>query len=104
VLEKKRVRWSWRRDVTIIRRVEKRVKVAARATAGRNVDHRAHQKPHHMMKEAVRFDLEQQTARSIAPPGCSYRASMVILRGRGSKHRERAKAVFAFDHCCCLIE
>jgi hypothetical protein len=97
-IEEERMRWSRRRYTSIVIRLEQRGKVAEWPLPARHVDHCTDQESHHVMQKTICFDLEDQTAGPVAPASDVHDAPMIVVGWRGSQHRERAKAVIAFQH------
>src|SRR5690606_21991739 len=63
--------------------------------ARRGVNHRAHEKSHHVVQEAVRFDLEDETALALAPPGAEHRTAMMVVGARCAPDGKGTKAAVA---------
>src|SRR5207302_4660428 len=86
-----------RRELVIGGCRKQRRKIGCRPAAARNVEHGPDEKPYHVMEKAVRFDLEHESTRLVAPPRFGHRTAMLVVRRRRASHGERAKAVLPFD-------
>jgi hypothetical protein len=57
-----------------------------------------------MMKKPICLDLEDQTARPIAPTSHVHGTAVIVVRRRRAEDRERAEAMLAFHHLRREIE
>lgn len=88
----------------IVGRGEQLGQIRRRAARERDVDHRAHEKPHHAVQEPIRFNRKIHTrpVRSRRPLGERHAASVVGFRGAG--RRQTAEVVLPDERLRGLLE
>src|SRR6185369_11186988 len=68
-----------------------------RPLATRDVHHSSHEKTHHVMKKAIRLDLEHQSAVPFAPR-CVHDVAAMVIAGRSRpSNRECPETVLACE-------
>jgi hypothetical protein len=96
--------WRGRRNAAVVRRAQQFDQVGQWTPTAGDVEHRSHEKSHHVMQESIGFDLEYQSATPVTPPGLLHLTPVMITGRRGSKHGETAKAMIAREVRGCSIQ
>lgn len=98
-------RWRY---LAVILRCQEAAHAAVVAPSTRDIDHRSHQKAHHVVEKAIRRDLKngsrfalrESRLLSVAPLGVMHCAQVGVVRRCGAANGERAKTVFADQFGC----